>query len=31
VRVLAEVTGVEPDLLCVGLTATAERVFGSWQ
>ena len=31
VRALAEVTGVELGELCAGLTATAERVFGSWQ
>jgi TatD DNase family protein len=30
VRALAEVTGTELDLLCATLTATAERVFGSW-
>jgi TatD DNase family protein len=30
VRTLAEVTGVELTQLCDGLTATAERVFGSW-
>ena len=30
VRALAEVTGVELTELCEGLTATAERVFGSW-
>jgi TatD DNase family protein len=30
VRALAEVTGVELARLCAGLTATAERVFGSW-
>jgi TatD DNase family protein len=30
VRALAEVTGVEVAELCAGLTATAERVFGSW-
>ncbi|WP_448621167.1 TatD family hydrolase [Geodermatophilus sp. URMC 65] len=30
VRALAEVTGVELEELCVHLTATAERVFGSW-
>jgi TatD DNase family protein len=30
VRALAEVTGVELDELCRALTATAERVFGSW-
>jgi TatD DNase family protein len=31
VRVLSEVTGVELTELCTGLTATAERVFGSWE
>ena len=31
VRALAEVTGVELAELCQGLTATAERVFGSWE
>jgi TatD DNase family protein len=30
VRALAEVTGVELAELCAALTATAERVFGSW-
>ena len=30
VRALAEVTGVELGELCAHLTATAERVFGSW-
>src|SRR5918998_1729912 len=30
VRALADVTGVELGELCVHLTATAERVFGSW-
>jgi TatD DNase family protein len=30
VRALAEVTGTELDELCATLTATAERVFGSW-
>ncbi len=30
VRALAEVTGVQLDELCAGLTATAERVFGPW-
>jgi TatD DNase family protein len=30
VRALAEVTGVELEELCTHLTATAERVFGSW-
>jgi TatD DNase family protein len=30
VRTLSEVTGVELKELCAGLTATAERVFGSW-
>jgi TatD DNase family protein len=30
VRALAEVTGVELTELCAHLTATAERVFGSW-
>jgi TatD DNase family protein len=30
VRALAEVAGVEVGQLCAGLTATAERVFGSW-
>jgi len=31
VRALSEVTGVELEELCVGLTATAERVFGKWE
>jgi TatD DNase family protein len=31
VRALAEVTGVDLALLCAGLTATAERVFGPWE
>ncbi|HEX2075470.1 MAG TPA: TatD family hydrolase [Geodermatophilus sp.] len=31
VRALAAVTGVELDQLCAALTATAERVFGSWE
>ncbi len=31
VRALAEVTGVEVEQLCAALTATAERVFGSWE
>jgi TatD DNase family protein len=30
VRALAEVTGTDLTELCAGLTATAERVFGSW-
>jgi len=30
VRALSEVTGVELTELCATLTATAERVFGSW-
>jgi TatD DNase family protein len=30
VRALAEVTGVDLEELCAHLTATAERVFGSW-
>jgi TatD DNase family protein len=30
VRALAEVTGTELPEFCAGLTATAERVFGSW-
>jgi TatD DNase family protein len=30
VRALAEVTGVAVDELCRNLTATGERVFGSW-
>jgi TatD DNase family protein len=30
VRTLAEVTGVQLEELCAHLTATAERVFGSW-
>jgi TatD DNase family protein len=29
-RALADVTGVELEELCAHLTATAERVFGSW-
>jgi TatD DNase family protein len=31
VRALSEVTGVELKELCSSLTATAERVFGSWE
>jgi TatD DNase family protein len=31
VRALAEVTGVDLTQLCAGLTATAERVFGTWE
>ena len=31
VRALAEVTGVELEELCAGLTATAERIFGFWE
>ena len=31
VRTLSEVTGVELEQLCAGLTATAERVFGLWE
>jgi TatD DNase family protein len=31
VRALADVTGVELDELCQGLSRTAERVFGSWE
>jgi TatD DNase family protein len=31
VRALSEVTGIELAQLCAGLTATAERVFGSWE
>jgi TatD DNase family protein len=31
VRALAEVTGVDLERLCAGLTATAERVFGWWE
>jgi TatD DNase family protein len=31
VRAMAEVTGVELEELCAHLTATAERVFGSWE
>jgi TatD DNase family protein len=31
VRALAEVTGIELDELCHGLTETAERVFGPWE
>jgi TatD DNase family protein len=31
VRALAEVTGVEITELCTRLTATAERVFGTWR
>ncbi|SNR41187.1 TatD family hydrolase [Blastococcus mobilis] len=31
VRALADVTGVELDQLCATLTATAERIFGSWE
>ena len=31
VRALAEVTGTDLEELCAGLTATAERVFGSWE
>ena len=30
VRALAEVTEVDLEELCAGLTATAERIFGSW-
>jgi TatD DNase family protein len=30
VRALAQVTGVELEELCAHLTATAERVFGTW-
>jgi TatD DNase family protein len=30
VRALAEVTGTDLDQLCHALTATAERVFGTW-
>jgi TatD DNase family protein len=30
VRALADVTGVELEELCQGLTRTAERVFGNW-
>ena len=30
VRALAEVTGTDLEQLCATLTATAERVFGSW-
>jgi TatD DNase family protein len=30
VRALAEVTGTDVEQLCATLTATAERVFGSW-
>ncbi|MFP5371659.1 MAG: TatD family hydrolase [Actinomycetes bacterium] len=31
VRALAEIAGVELDELCQTLTATAERVFGTWE
>jgi TatD DNase family protein len=31
VRALAEVTDVELEELCTQLTATAERVFGTWE
>ena len=31
VRALAEVTGTDVTELCTRLTATAERVFGSWE
>jgi TatD DNase family protein len=31
VRALSEVTAIELAQLCAGLTATAERVFGSWE
>jgi len=31
VRALAEVTGIDLTELCEGLTATAERVFGTWE
>jgi TatD DNase family protein len=31
VRALAEVTGVDLAQLCAALTATAERVFGTWE
>ena len=31
VGTLSEVTGVELEQLCAGLTATAERVFGLWE
>jgi TatD DNase family protein len=31
VRALAEVTGTALDEFCQGLTATAERVFGTWE
>ena len=31
VRALADATGVDLPELCQGLTATAERVFGSWE
>jgi TatD DNase family protein len=30
VRALAQITGVDVDQLCIALTTTAERVFGSW-
>jgi TatD DNase family protein len=30
VRALAEVTGIDVPQLCGALTATAERIFGSW-
>jgi TatD DNase family protein len=30
VRALAEVTGADVEEMCAGLTATAERIFGSW-
>jgi TatD DNase family protein len=31
VRALAEITGTDLEELCTGLTATAERVFGTWK
>jgi TatD DNase family protein len=31
VRALADVTGVDLEELCAGLTSTAERVFGRWE
>jgi TatD DNase family protein len=31
VRALAEVTGVDLPQLCAGLTATVERIFGTWE
>jgi TatD DNase family protein len=31
VRALAEVKDVELEELCTRLTATAERVFGTWE